>query len=79
MNKIEIDGKEVIMKLGSLSSDGTWDSSRAVYMMPGSAGWLKKLISEIKIEALNTVFSFPRKAKAKDFFDWITVNWHFIH
>jgi len=77
---MQIDGVEVNIRLGQPGSGGRgWESGRGVYSLGDGGNWLSKLINEIKIEALNLVFSFPEKPKVQDFFKWITTNWHFLN
>ena len=78
-----INDVEINIRFGQQKTSGRvipgWDSSRGVYSLGDGGNWLSKLINEIKIEALNLVFSFPEKAKVQDFFKWITTNWHFLN
>jgi len=80
---ISIDGVEVDLRFGQQHTSGRvipgWDSSRGVYSLGDGGSWLSKLINEIKIEALNLVFSYPEVPKVTNFFKWITTNWHFIN
>ena len=80
---IRINDVEINIRFGQQKTSGRiipgWESTRGVYSLGDGGNWLSKLINEIKIEALNLVFSFPEKAKIRDFFKWITTNWHFLN
>ena len=82
---IHIGDTEVELYLGQPNYSGRpvdrwgWEATRGVYSLGTGNSWLARIIGDIKIQALNLVFSFPGKANAEEFFSWVTTNWNFIN
>ncbi len=83
IGNIFIDDVEVEIRFGQIHTSGreipTWDTQRGIYSLGNGGSWLSKIINDIKIQALELVFAYPKKANVEDFFKWITTNWYFMN
>ncbi|MHA1346851.1 MAG: hypothetical protein ACTSVO_04490 [Candidatus Heimdallarchaeaceae archaeon] len=73
---LSVGDRDAVLFLSSLEGERDVYRTRSVhYCLPGSSSWISRIINDLKVQALNTVFSFPDDANASNFFDWITTNW----